>query len=346
MTLILVVAFLATSISFFCSLLEAVFLSITPTYVALALKENKRSGKLLEHLKENLDRPISAILTLNTVSHTVGASVVGALVQKTYGDEFVTISSIILTIAILLFSEIIPKIIGATYWKQLAPFAAYSIQLMIFSLYPFVRLSELTGKLFVRPDQAVVTREELIASAEIGADEGSIREKESTIIKNLLMLNNMYVSDIMTPRSVMYALEVDELVDNLGGKNKQVKFSRIPVFQGNLDNIVGMTYRFKILEALGKDDSSAIKVRDLMSPINSVSERMTVSGVIDLFIKKKEHMALAVDEYGIITGLVTLEDAIETLLGVEIVDESDTIPDMRQYALDQWQMRKNQLRRS
>lgn len=344
MSLIILVSVVILSISFLCSMLEAVFLSITPAYVGLALKEHKRSAKLLEHQKENIDRPISAILTLNTISHTIGAAVVGALVQKAYGDEYVTLTSILLTIAILLVAEIIPKIIGATYWKELAPITAYTIQFMIFALFPIVRISEYLGKLFSRPETASFTREEMLVTAELGVEEGTLHKKESNIIKNLLMLNNMFVSDIMTPRSVMFALESDETVEEVANKYRPIRFSRIPVYDTSLDNIIGLTHRYKILEALSSDKHD-LKLKETVSPINSVPERMTVAGLIDLFIKRKEHLALAVDEYGIVTGLVTLEDAIETLLGVEIVDEFDTITDMRQYALEQWQIRKNQFRK-
>lgn len=345
MSLILLVSVLILMVSFFCSLLEAIFLSITPAYVEIATKEGWKSAKLLNHHKENIDRPISAILTLNTISHTIGASVVGALVQKAYGDEFVTFASVVLTIAILLLSEIIPKVIGASYWKELAPLAAFAIQAMIFTLFPIVRISEYMGKLFNRPESATVTREEMLANADIGAEEGTLHKKESAIMKNLFMLNNMYVSDIMTPRSVMYALSAEETIDEVVNKFKPIKFSRIPVYEGSLDHIVGMTFRTKILEALSHDKHGT-KIKELTRPINSVPERMTVAAAIDLFIRKKEHLALAVDEYGIVTGIVTLEDAIETLLGVEIVDEFDTITDMRQYALDQWQIRKQQIRKS
>ncbi len=344
MTLILIVSVIILSISFLCSLLEAVFLSINPAFVALAVKEHSRSGRLLEHLKENIDRPISAILTLNTISHTIGASVLGALVQKEFGDQFVTLMSVILTIAILFISEILPKIIGATYWKELAAISAYTIQLLIFLLFPLVRMSEFIGRLFARPDVASITREEMLITAEIGVEEGAIHKKESAIIKNLLMLNKLFVSDIMTPRSVMFALEADETLEEVADKYRPIRFSRIPVYEGNLDNIIGLTHRYKILEALSNDQHT-MKIREVISPINSVPERMTVAGLIDLFIKRKEHLALAVDEYGIVTGLVTLEDAIETLLGVEIVDEFDNITDMRQYALEQWQIRKNKLRK-
>lgn len=341
---IITVFVIIIAISFLCSLLEAVFLSVTNAYISLESKEGHRHGLLLERLKENIDRPISAILTLNTISHTVGASIIGAMVNEKYGNTAVTISSVFLTIAILVLSEILPKVIGATHWKSLAPFSAYTIQFMIFSLYPIVRFSESLGKLFSRPDEASMTREEMIANAEIGADEGTIHKKEYNIIKNLLMLNELYVADIMTPRSVFFALDASLTVEEVANKYRPIRFSRIPVFQTSLDNIIGMTHRYKILEALSSDQHNT-KIQEITTPINTVLEKMTVSQAIEFFVKQKEHLALAVDEYGVVTGLVTLEDAIETLLGVEIVDEFDNITDMRQYALEQWQIRKNQLRK-
>ena len=344
MSLILLLCVLVILISFICSLFEATFLSISPSFIAILTKEGKRSGKLLEHLKENIDRPLSAILTLNTISHTLGSAAIAALVHEQYGNTAVTIASVILTFCILIFSEILPKIMGATHWKSLAPFAGYCIQLMIFLLFPIVRFSEALGRLFRRPDEASVTREEMVVNAEIGVEEGTLQRKESNIIKNLLALNSMFVSDVMTPRSVIFALEADATVEDVAAMFKPIRFSRIPVYDTNMDNIIGLTHRYKILEALSSDHHD-MKIREITREIITVPERMTVATAIDLFVKRKEHLALAVDEYGIVTGLVTLEDAIETLLGVEIVDEFDSITDMRQYALEQWQIRKNQMRK-
>ncbi len=342
---VLLLSLLVITASFLCSLLEAVFLSITPAYVAVSVNEGRRSGKLLEHLKEHVNRPIAAILTMNTLSNTLGSAAIAALVYEKFGNTAVTIVTGFLTVGILIVAEIIPKVIGTTYWKQLAPFTAYTVQIMIFVLYPFVRISELIGKRFNEPDTASVTREEMIMAAELGVDEGTLHKKESAIIKNLLMLNNIFVADVMTPRSVFFALDGELTVEEVANKHKPIRFSRIPVYQNNLDHIIGLTYRYKILEALSGDQHH-LKIKDTVTTINTVAERMPVSSLIDFLIKKKEHLALAVDEYGIVTGLVTLEDAIETLLGVEIVDEFDNITDMRQYALDQWQLRKNQMRRS
>jgi len=345
MTTIILLFFLTISISFTCSLLEAVILSVTPAFVAVAVQNKSRSGLLLQHLKENLDRPLSAILTLNTISHTLGSSAIAFKVQQLYGEQLVTLSTFVLTICILLLSEVLPKSIGATHWKLLAPAGAYAIQTMIFVLYPLVSLSQFVGRLVTKSDTQQVTREEMIMTAEIGASEGTLKTKESNMIKNLLMLDKIYVSDVMTPRSVFFALESDITVDEVVNKYVPLRFSRIPVYRDSLDNIIGITHRYKILEA-SSDDHHTKKISDLVTPIASVSERLTVAQSLDFFIKEKEHLALAVDEYGVITGLVTLEDAVETLLGVEIVDEFDNIEDMRKYALDQWQIRKKQLRRS
>lgn len=332
-------------ISFTCSLLEAVILSITPGFVANELKDNPRTGKLLEHLKEKVDRPISAILTLNTISHTAGATYVGALANELYGSTAITIISAVLTLSILFFSEILPKMVGTIYWRELAHFSVYIIQVIIFAMYPIVWISEFMGKALRRPDEPEVTREEVIATAELSVDEGELHAKESTIIKNLLMLNNIYVSDIMTPRSVMFALDGSMTVEDVFEKHRPIRFSRIPIYEGSIDNIIGLALRHKIHETLSSDNHD-VKVKDLVTQISSVPERMTVGAVLDFFIKRKEHLALALDEYGVVTGLVTLEDAVETLLGVEIVDELDNVADMRQYALEQWQLRKNLIKRS
>lgn len=345
MSSLVVLFILVLCVSFLFSLLEAVFLSTTSAYVALAVKEGHSYGKLLEHLKDNVNKPIAAILTVNTLSNTLGSAAIAAHAHEIYGNPGVTIVSGILALCILVLSEIFPKIIGTMYWKNLAPLAAYTIQIVIFLIYPIVWLSEFLGKLFGKSESSSMTREEMIASAELGVEEGELHKKESAIIKNLLTLNSLFVSDVMTPRSVFFALDADSTVEEVHQKYKPIRFSRIPVFDGSLDNIVGLTMRHRIHEALSNDQHN-LTIRQIVTPIQTVPERMTVASVLDLLIKRKEHLALAVDEYGIVTGLVTLEDAVETLLGVEIVDELDHITDMRQHALEQWQTRKNQLRRS
>ena len=345
MSAILGVSLFIIGVSFVCSLFEAVLLSLTPAYISLTKKTNPRTGLLMEHLRDNLNRPLSAILTLNTITHTLGASAVGAMVYSHFGEALVTIASVALTLAILFLSEIFPKVIGAAYWKALAPLSCYGIQIMVFLLYPIVWISEFLGKLVKESEEPEISREEVIATAELSMHEGELEHKESSIIKNLLMLDNIYVSDIMTPRSVIFALEAGHSVEQVHGRHKPIRFSRIPVFEGSLDNVIGMTMRFRIHEALSNDQHD-IKIRDLVTPLSSVSERMSVASALDHFIKHREHMSLVTDEYGVITGLVTLEDAVETLLGVEIVDELDHVSDMRQYALEQWQQRKSQFRKN
>lgn len=332
-------------VSFLCSLCEAVILSISPAFVEVQAEAKSKSGQLLKKIIDNSNRSISAILTLNTISHTMGAAWLAYHVQIEFGETWVTICSVFLTFMILFFSEIIPKNIGTNHAKSLGFFCAYVVQAMTAVLYPIVYISELISKALTSPsEEPDITRDEMIKNAEIGVEEGTIKAKESTVIKNLLKLDKIYVSDIMTPRSVFTALDGSLSVDEVAKKYRPIRFSRLPVYEESLDNIIGMTHRYKILEALSQDQHDTL-VRDLILPINSVPERMTVSQALDFFIKEKDHLALVTDEYGVVIGLVTLEDAVETLLGVEIVDEFDNIEDMRKYAMEQWQQRKSGLRR-
>lgn len=345
MILILISFIFVLAISFICSLCEAVILSLSSAFVEVKAESGSKSGKLLKHIIDNPDKTISAILTLNTISHTLGSAWIAYQVQLQFGESWVTIFSVFLTFMILIFSEIIPKTIGANHSKSLAVFSAYTIQTMIVALYPLVKLSEFISKaLSSESEEPDITRDEMIKHAEIGVEEGTIKAKESTIIRNLLKLDKIYVSDIMTPRSVFTALDASLSVDEVAKKYKPIRFSRLPVYEDSLDHIIGMTHRYKILEALSQDHHTQL-IRELILPINSVSERMTVSQSLDFFVKEKDHLAIVTDEYGVVTGLVTLEDAVETLLGVEIVDEFDTIEDMRKYAMEQWQQRKSGLRR-
>jgi len=344
MGFILVSFILVLFISFLCSLCEAVLLSLSPAFVEVAVEQKPKAGKVLKHVMDNMDRSISAILTLNTISHTLGSAWIAYEVHQEFGDKYVTMFSVFLTFMILVFSEILPKTIGKNNPKSLSFFSAYCVQAMTIGLYPFVKLSEAISKgLATEAEEPDVTRDEMIKSAEIGVEEGTLKAKESTIIKNLMKLDNVFVSDIMTPRSVFMALEGHMTVHEVSKKFKPIRFSRIPVYQDSLDNIIGITHRYKILEALSHDQHHK-KISELVTPIPSVSERMSVSQALDFFIKQKGHLAIVNDEYGVITGLVTLEDAVETLLGVEIMDEFDNIEDMRKYALDQWQQRKKQSR--
>ncbi|MEY4616672.1 MAG: hypothetical protein RJB66_1632 [Pseudomonadota bacterium] len=335
---------LVMAISFLSSLVEATLLSVQPAYLAVKIKDGKKYAQLLQSQKHQIHRSIGGILTLNTFANTMGAAMIGSKAHEIWGEDYITAVSAMLTLAILIFSELIPKTLGARNWKFFAPFAAYFILWITFILFPVVWVTDWLTNFLGGSTVHKVTREEVIMQAELGAKEGSLLNKESLMIKNLLMLDKLYVADIMTPRSVMFALEADMTVQEVGERFKPIRYSRIPVYRDQMDNMIGMTHRYQIMEAL-THDKDLTKISEISHPIQSISEKLTVSQVLDFFIKHKEHVALAVDEYGVITGLISLEDAVETLLGVEIVDEFDSVADLRQYALEQWQSRKSQSRK-
>jgi CBS domain containing-hemolysin-like protein len=294
-------------------------------------------------MKAHINDPLAAILTLNTVSHTLGASLIGAQVYELYGNQAVTTASVILTLAVLIFSEIIPKTLGASYWKVIAPPSAYLLQGMIVVTYPLVKFTKLISRLLKPAHSLSVTREEVIASAEIGAHEGTLHSKESVVIKNILMLSNIYVEDIMTPQNEIYSLDSRLTVEDVANRSTPIRFSRIPVYKDQPDKFIGITHRFRILEALSKDQHG-LPLSDIVANVTRVYEKMSVSAFLDYMIRKKEHLALVEDTDGKVVGIVTLEDAIETLLGVEIMDEFDSIENVRKAALSQVQARKSMTR--
>lgn len=340
MNLLLTYLFLSLFVSFVCSLFEAVILTMSPGYINAQINKGKKWAFLMKKLKEGIDRPIAAILTLNTVAHTVGAAGVGSQVLKLYGDSYVAAASGAMTFVILVFSEIIPKTLGASNWKKFGPVTAYSIQFMIWSIFPVVFILEKISEMVGSPNKIHLTREEMIATAEIGVGQGALKKKESQIIRNLLMLDNIFVYDIMTPRSVLMALPEEMTIQEVMALHKPIRYSRIPVYRENLDNVLGVVHRYQILEAASNDQDN-IKLGELMTNLHSVPEDISVSACLDQLIHRNDHIFLAVDDYGSTMGLVTLEDAIETLLGVEIVDEFDSVADLRAYALDQWKKRKS-----
>lgn len=325
--------------SFLCSLLESVILSVTPTYIQLGVQAKRKSAFKLQRQKSNLDRPLAAILTFNTVCNTMGSAGVGVQVLHIFGDYYVAFASAGLTFFILIIGEIIPKTLGAGRWRTLAPFAAYAISGLIILLYPIVILTEYLSDMVGGSYKHKLTREEMIVTAEMGASHGTLNKKETTIIKNLLMLENIYASDIMTPRAVILAFDWEKTVAEVM-KNQPIRYSRIPVYEGDLDNIKGFVHRYRILEAFS-EDKDEMKLKEMMQPIHTVPEDITVSAVLDQLIARGDHVFITVDEYGSTMGLVSLEDAIETLLGVEIVDEFDSVVDLREYALEQWKKRKS-----
>lgn len=333
---------LSLGVSFLCSLFEAVILSVTPGFAASVAKDGKRGNSLLLHLRNNIDDSLSAILTLNTIAHTIGAAGVGAEVLKHFGDSAVAIGSAILTLLVLVLSEIIPKTIGASYWRTLAQPVAYGIRTFIWITYPFVKSFKLISRLIGGPEYATVTASELAHTAELGKQEGALTEKEGNVIKNILRLRSIRVKDIMTPRTVVFALSNQLSLAEVMENHSPIRFSRIPVFEGDIDHVVGMVTRFDILDNYAKGEERK-PLGSISSPIHGIPITMATSDLLDEFIARGAHMFAVYDEHGGLSGVVTLEDAIETLLGSEIVDESDVVADMRVLAQQKWAQRRKLL---
>ncbi|MEM6722243.1 MAG: CNNM domain-containing protein [Bacteroidota bacterium] len=349
MTLLVIYAVLSIFFSFLCSILEAVLLSVTPTFIDIKKKEGKPYADNLKALKQDVDKPLIAILTLNTIAHTVGAIMVGTEAKKLYGDEDsygVFIISVIMTILILVASEIIPKTIGATYWKQLANFSTKTLDIMVLFL-------KYTGILWILQlftkiigskghGESVLSREDFTAMAQIATDEGVFQESESKVIRNMLGFKDILVKDIMTPRSVLKIDTATKTIQQFYDENPDLKFSRIPIHGEKTDDITGYILKDNLMEAIidGKGEEPLASIqRELL-----VTERnLPIPDLFDKLIANREHIALVVDEYGSVSGLVSQEDVIETLLGLEIMDESDNVADLQQLARKSWEKRAKKL---
>jgi CBS domain containing-hemolysin-like protein len=291
-------------------------------------------------LKTNIDKPLSAILSLNTVAHTVGAAGVGAQAVKLFGEAYFGIVSAILTILILVLTEIIPKTIGARYWKNLTKVSYYTIKSMIYTTYPLVVFSSVITKAFSKQkNEKTTSREEIAALTNIGLDEGLFSDKENKIIQNILKLKNIKVTEIMTPRVVVALADESLTLQDFLQNKDYLKFSRIPVYSENDENITGYVFRQKVFEHLA-EDKHTLKLKDIKRDIIIVPENIVLFSLWEKLLDKKEHIALIVDEYGGMDGIVTMEDIIETLLGLEIVDEKDTVTDMQKFARERWVTRQ------
>ena len=319
MSLLLTYIFIVLGVSFICSMLESVILSVTHSHIGTLIKSNPKRGKILQALKDDINRPLAAILTINTVANTVGAAGVGAQTLQVFGSETVAVISI-----------------GANYWKQLIIPSSIFIRFLMILTFPFVWLSiALSSRMEPKEDdQKRVSREEIAVMAEMGEDEGSLDEQESDIIENLLQLKNISVNDILTPRSVIFGFEDKQTVGEAMDLDGGINFSRIPIFNENIDNVIGIVYKDTLLETMA-DDFFEKTMSEISKPVDTVFENESVESVLKKFISKRSHMFIVKDEFGGTTGLVTLEDCIETLLGVEIMDESDKVADMRKLAKDQ-----------
>lgn len=335
--------------SFLCSIWEAVLLSITPSYVSRMQNEKPAIGTLLVRFKEDIDRPLSAVLTLNTIAHTVGAIGVGVQAGKVFGEHplnlyffELTYESLIaglMTLAILILSEIIPKTVGANYWKQLTPFTVRALRILMFVLSPFVWMSKWITHL-IKSDGAksVLSRADVAAVADAGLKSGAIDKDEKSIIHNLLQLENRKVKDIMTPRSVILMVDENLTLGEIYNEENPFQFSRIPVYNETSDNITGLILKDGILENIAEDRHSR-KANEIRRDVSFVEDSITVAKLLDILILNKQHLAMVADEYGTIVGLVTMEDVIETLFGLEIVDESDMVVDMQKLARENWEKR-------
>ncbi len=353
MGLLISYAILSIAFSFLCSILEAVLLSVTPTYVEIEAQKGTAKGLALKEMKADIDRPLSAILTLNTIAHTVGAMGVGAAAATIWANSAplftvpgldipVTpevVVAVLMTLAILLLSEIIPKTIGASYWKSLTGFTVSSIKIIMFLLTPLVWVSQKITQLLKSPGHgSVLSRQDFATMADISVKTGVIKKGESRIINNLLTFNTVQAKDIMTPRTVVQAAAENMAIEKFYDAHENIRFSRIPIFKGNKDSINGFVLKDELLDNIikkrGASPLSSIK-RDIMI----VNELMSLPDLFNQLMEKREHIALVVDEFGGMSGIVTMEDVIETLLGLEIVDELDGIADMQALARKNWEKR-------
>ena len=331
MSLLFLYLAIAIGVSFLCSVLEAVLLSVTPSYVESLKTDQPAKAKRLVLVKQRLDESLSSILILNTFAHTMGAAGVGSQALQVFGPEWETLIAVVLTLVILYFSEIIPKTLGATYWRGLAPTAALIILWLIKLVYPLVWTATRLTKLLGKSEHNEITREEIIALASLGHKDGTLFSQENKYLNNLLNLREVKTEAILTPRSVVHMLHADLTVTEALNASQTAQFTRMPVYRTDIDDIIGKVIRADLFEA-ERNGHGDQRIGDLVKDLFRVSEKLPVQNLIDLFIRQKAHLFLVEDEFGQTVGVVSLEDAIETLLGREIVDERDTVEDLQELA--------------
>lgn len=335
-TLIVIVA-VAIGISFFCSVFEAVLLSVTPSYVATLGHSNPEAAKRLGKQKDNVESPLVSILTLNTIAHTVGAAVAGAQAAKVFGDDMLGVFSGVLTFLILFFSEIIPKTLGANYWRSLAPSVSFALLWMERLTKPLIWMSQQVTQLLGKGDEGQYIRQEMSAMAKMGHESGELDEQESLILTQMLSVKEMPVTAIMTPRTVMFSLSAALSQEEFALKHKGTPFSRIPIYDKEPDDVIGYINRNDILLAERKTPQAPIS--ELKRNLVVVPETAKILPLFQLLIKRNTKIAIVVNEYGTGEGIVTLEDIVESLLGLEIVDTNDPVTDMQQLAHKLWEKR-------
>lgn len=339
MTLLLIYAALALGVSFLCSIMEAVLLSITPGYVVAQQRQGTRLASRLSRLKQDIDRPLAAILSLNTVAHTVGAAGAGAQAAYVFGNAWLGFSSGVLTLLILVLSEIIPKTLGAVYWRSLAPLVVSLLVPLVLLMWPFVKLSQFVTRGFARETgSATLEREEISALADLGKKEGVLESHESSVLKNLLKAETLRARDVMTPRTVIFSLDENQTVGAVMQKYPELRFSRIPVFSNHKENITGYLLKDSLLQHAAHDRYD-VPLSELRQDIFAAVEQTPLITLLEQLLNSRRHIATVIDEYGGLSGLVTVEDIVETFLGMEIWDESDTVEDMQEYARGRWRRR-------
>jgi CBS domain containing-hemolysin-like protein len=330
---------LTLAVSFLCSILEATLLSATRQHIYAHHSKGLIYAKVWIQLKEDIDKPISAILSLNTIANTIGAIGVGSQVTVLWGSNFLGLASGVMTLLILIFSEIIPKTLGARYWRQILPYSGNLVRYLVFIMSPFVFFSNVVSKIIspMKKDSTMY-REELHALASIGKDEGAFPDKEYRIISNLIHFNKILVKDIMTPRTVMFAVPQDMCLEEIYAHPDYMKFSRVPVYESNMDNMVGFILKSDLLNNIIKGNGKKT-AKDILRPIYMTVESTPVPVLFEELLSRKEQISLVMDSYGGTSGVASLEDIIETLFGIEIMDELDSKRDMQVYARDKWKER-------
>ena len=338
MTLLFIYLAIAIGVSFLCSILEAVLLSVTPSFVKQTQSDRPHAGRMLNHVKTRLDASLSSILILNTFAHTMGAAGVGSQALQVFGQKWETLIAVLLTLAILYFSEIIPKTLGATFWRELAVPSAFIISWLVKLVYPLVWISTRLTRLFSGNREQEITREEIIALASLGLRDGTLMSQENEYLENMLKLREIDTEAILTPRSVVHMQQQNMTVSEALDDVQTRQFSRMPIYGKSRDDITGIVFRTDLYKA-ERDGHGSAPITQFAQKITRVSEQLPVQHLLDLFIKKRAHLFLVEDEFGQTAGIVTLEDAIETLLGREILDESDTVEDMQALARGKYRQR-------
>lgn len=344
MLLLVFYLLLAICVSFLCSVAEAVLLSVRPAFVTTLAKKRSKGAVALRTLRENLDRPLAAILILNTIAHTVGAAGVGAQAAAVFGNNYLGVTSAVLTLLILVLSEIIPKTLGATYWQSLASPVAIGLSWVTWALHPLVWLSEKLTRLIAPKDVHAFTfsRDEMTAMAQIGAEEGLLDEKELRIVRNLMRLHHFQVKDIMSPRAVMFVQSEDKTVEAFFAEHSGNPFSRIPLYREDPEEITGYVLKQDLFVAQARDEFSRT-LREFRRDLPAIPDTVSASHAYDTLMRDRRHVMLVVDEYGATRGIVTLEDVVETLFGLEITDELDTETDMQRLARRRWRARMKRM---